>query len=397
MRDLLRSEAMIALPTIFVAQSILTMAAFAIPVVAPAAAADIGIPTVYVGGFTAVVYLVAMVGGLFAGGLVVRLGTVRVLQMLLLAGAAGTAAFTLGTVSAAIFCAAAIGIATGPMNPAGSYLLARTTPDRWRAFVFSAKQCATPMGGMLAGVVTPPLLLAHGWPTAVAVIAVAALAVVLLIQIPRSRLDTERDPAQPFRAGAFTQPLRIVLGSPALRAVAIMAFIYAGGQISVASYYVVFLTERIEMSIAAAGLLYAIFSGCGIPARLFWGAIAERRLRSRTILVLSGILAAAALALTANFGVGWPLPLLGAVAVLMGTGGNGWVGLLFAETVRLAPDDQAAEASAGAQFFAYGGIMAMPMVFGGIVAATGRYDWAFYLLAVLSLIGALQLAMTRSR
>ena len=397
MRDLLRSEAMIALPTIFVAQSILTMAAFAIPVVAPAAAPDIGIPTVYVGGFTAVVYFVAMVGGLFAGALVVKLGTVRVMQMLLLASAAGTAAFTLGNVSAAIFCAVAVGIATGPMNPAGSYLLARTTPGRWRAFVFSAKQCATPMGGMLAGVVMPPLLLAYGWETAVAIIAAAGLTVVLLIQMPRQRLDAGRDPAQPFSAGAFMQPLRIVLRSSALRAVAIMAFIYGGGQVSVASYYVVFLTERIELSIATAGLLYAIFSGCGIPVRLFWGVIAERYLRSRTILILSGLIMAAALTLIANFGVGWPMLLVGAVTVLMGIGGNGWVGLLFAETVRLAPDDQAAEASAGAQFFAYGGIMAMPMVFGGIVAATGRYDWAFYLLAALSLIGALQLALTRTR
>ena len=67
MRDLLRSDAALALPTMLAAQPIITMAAFAVPVAAPAAAPDIGVPVLYVGGFTSVVYCVAMTTGLFAG------------------------------------------------------------------------------------------------------------------------------------------------------------------------------------------------------------------------------------------------------------------------------------------------------------------------------------------
>ena len=86
---------------------------------------------------------------------------------------------------------------------------------------------------------------------------------------------------------------------------------------------------------------------------------------------------------------------LGAVTVLLGLSANGWVGLFFTEIVRLVPDDEAADASGGGQFFTYGGIMVMPLVFGGIVAGTESYAAAFYLLALLCLGGTAQLALTR--
>lgn len=395
MRDLLRSDAMIALPTMFAAQSIMTMAAYAIPVVAPAAAPDIGISTVFVGGFTSLVYLIGMFCGLFSGALVIRFGTVRVMQTLLLLTAAGTAAFNLSTIATAIFCAVAIGMANGPMNPAGSHVLARTTPPRWRAFVFSAKQCATPMGGVLAGVAMPALLLAYDWKVAVGTVAVAAITVMILIQPTRTRLDVDRDRTHPVGTGSFLAPLRIAVSRPDLRALVIMGYIYAGAQVTFASYFVVFLTERVDLSIASAGFLYAIFNGCGIPIRLFWGAIAERVLSSRAILILTGFCMAAGFALTAQFDSAWLFAALSAVTALLGLSANGWVGLFFSEIVRIVPDDQAADASGGGQFFTYGGIMTMPLIFGGLVVSTGEYTWPFYLLAVLCFMGALQLLLTR--
>ena len=77
MRDLVRSDAAIALPSMLGAQMIITMAAFAVPVVAPVAAPEIGVPSLYVGGFTSLVYLIGMITGLFAGPLIARLGSIR--------------------------------------------------------------------------------------------------------------------------------------------------------------------------------------------------------------------------------------------------------------------------------------------------------------------------------
>ena len=386
MRDLLRSDAVVALPTMFAGQLILTMAAYTLPVAAPAAMPDMGMPTVYVGVFTTAIYLVAMTTGLLTGSLLSRFGAVRTMQWLLLSVIVGVILFDLGYAVAAVLGAMVIGFGSGPMNPTGSYILARTTPPRWRAFVFSTKQCATPAGGMLAGIVVPPVLVWLGWEAAVGTVAVGAVIVILLIQPSRARLDAERPPARPLDAGAIVEPIKLMLRQPQLRAIAFMGYVYGGAQITLASYLVVYLTERLSLSIGTAGLLFAVFGGCGIPIRLFWGAIAERVLSSRAILILTGLLMAAGFVLTAAFTLEWPIWALTLVVALLGCSANGWVGLFFAEIVRIAPDDMASEASAGGQFFAYGGIMSMPLIFGAIVAATDDYSVGYLVLTGISLL-----------
>ena len=227
MRDLLRSDAVISLPTMFAGQLVLTMAAYTLPVVAPAALPDMGIPAVFVGFFTSAVYLVAMAAGLFTGPLLSRLGTVRTMQCLLLAATAGVALFDLGWWMTAALAAMAIGMGSGPMNPSGSYILARTTPPHWRAFVFSVKQCATPAGGMLAGVVVPAVLLRHGWQAAVGTVGLFALAVILAIQPARKRLDAERPPLRRVSAASVIEPIKLMMQRRDLRAISVMAFIFS--------------------------------------------------------------------------------------------------------------------------------------------------------------------------
>ena len=395
MRDLLRSDAVISLPTMFAGQLVITMAAYTLPVVAPAALPDMGVPTVFVGFFTSAVYLVAMGAGLFSGPLLSRLGTVRTMQCLLLAAVAGVLLFDLGWWPAAALAAMAIGLASGPMNPSGSYILARTTPAPWRPFVFSVKQCATPAGGMLAGVVVPAVLLRWGWQAGVGSVGLFALAVILAIQPARKRLDAERPPPRRVSAASVIEPIKLMRRRRDLRAISVMAFIFGGCQITLASYLVVYLTERLGLPIASAGALFAVFSVCGIPVRIFWGALAERALSSRAILILTGCLMAVGFALTASFTRDWPVWALGLVVALLGLSANGWVGLFFAEIVRLAPEDMAGDASGGGQFFAYGGIMSMPLFFGAVVAATGSYGLGFGLLAALSLTAAAALLTSK--
>jgi MFS family permease len=392
MRDLLRSDAVISLPTMFAGQLVLTMAAYTLPVAAPAALPDMGVPAVFVGFFTSTVYLVAMAAGLFTGPLLSRLGTVRTMQCLLLAAICGVVLFDLGWWPTAALGAMTIGLGSGPMNPSGSYILARTTPASWRPFVFSIKQCATPAGGMLAGVVVPAVLLRYGWQAAVGTVGLFALAVILAIQPARKRLDAERPPLRRISASAVIEPIKLMLRRRDLRAISVMAFIFGGCQITFAAYLVVYLTERLGLPIAAAGALFAVFSFCGIPVRIFWGALAERVLSSRAILILTGCLMAAGFALTASFTREWPIWALGLVVALLGLSANGWVGLFFAEIVRLAPEDMAGDASGGGQFFAYGGIMSMPLLFGALVAATGSYGLGFGVLTALSLLAAALLA-----
>jgi len=388
MRDLLRSDAVISLPTMFAGQLVITMAAFTLPVAAPVALPDMGVPTVFVGFFTTAVYLVAMGAGLFTGQILSRLGTVRTMQVLLCAVIAGVVLFDLGWAATGVLGAMTIGIGSGPMNPSGSYILARTTPLRWRPFVFSVKQCATPSGGMLAGMIVPAVLVQHGWQAAVGTVGLGAVLVILAIQPARRRLDADRPARRRVSLVSVVEPIKLMLRQPQLRAIAVMGFIFAGCQITLASYLVVYMIERLGLAIASAGALFAIFSFCGIPVRIFWGALAERVLSSRAILILTGFLMAAGFALTASFTRDWPGWAFALVIALLGLSANGWVGLFFAEIVRLAPEDMAGDASGGGQFFAYGGIMSMPLLFGALVAATGSYALGFAVLTAMSLAAA---------
>ena len=74
MRELFQRQVMTPLLVILVAQSILTMGSYTIPVIASAAAADFGIPASAVGGAVSIVYLTAMIVGLPSGIFIARIG-----------------------------------------------------------------------------------------------------------------------------------------------------------------------------------------------------------------------------------------------------------------------------------------------------------------------------------
>ena len=79
-------------------------------------------------------------------------------------------------------------------NPASSHLLSKSASDRSRNLVFSIKQTGVPLGGIAAGLMTPPLTVAYGWPVAFGVAAVATFSVIAALQPLRLAWDSDRDP-----------------------------------------------------------------------------------------------------------------------------------------------------------------------------------------------------------
>ncbi len=162
MRDLFQRQVMTPLLVILIIQSILTLGSYSIPVIASAAAADFGISASALGGAVSIVYLTAMIVGLPSGIFIARFGAQRVFQMILLCTATGAVLISLAHPLWALLGAIVIGFSTAPMNPAGSHVLSRVSPPRWQPLIFSIKQCGTPAGGMLAGALLPPLIVAYG-------------------------------------------------------------------------------------------------------------------------------------------------------------------------------------------------------------------------------------------
>jgi MFS family permease len=384
-QDLLQRRVMVPLIMILVIQSIITMAAYGIPVVTAEIAADIALAPTLVGGLVSVIYFMAMLTGLLSGGLVARFGARASFQAMLVFTGAGIGLISLGQPVFMVAGAAMIGVGTGPMNPIGNHVLANVTPTVWRPFVFSLKQCGTPAGGALAGAILPPLLLAFGWAKAILIIPFAALFAFALAAIVGVGPGHEKRERAPFALGHALTTLKLVAGDPKLRRYAITGLGYAGCQLAMSTYLVVYLWTEIKLAPEIAGLTFSIVHIAGIGARIALGAIAERWVSTPVLLGLLGAVMAASLAGLSLSVPQWPALVFMGLATVFGMGGNGWVGLFFSEMARRAPEGRTADAAGGAQFFMYIGIVTGPLVAGAIIALT-NYAITFGLFSGIALL-----------
>ena len=381
------------LATIFACQSVLTMAAYAIPVVIPVAASDLGIEPESVGFLVATIYATAMLVGLFSGTLIEHLGATRLFQLLLALIVAGISVLLLDFAGAAVLCAILFGVANGPMNPTGSQVLVRVAPADLRALVFSLKQCGTPLGGMLAGSLLPALMVLYGWHLAILIIPV--IAVPLMLLVPLGGLG-QAQPKATRKDGSWLRifaALRLILTDAPLRAVTLTGFGLATCQMGLATYLVVYLWRSVGYSLPQAGLVFAALHLSGIISRVLLGLIADRWLATRWVLVWLAAIMSAAFVCIAALDASWPLFAVYAVMSLAGASGNGWVGLYFAELARLSPCGQEADIAAGSQFLTYLGIVCGPTTFAFLLYTLDSYSIVFLVFALLALVSGVYLAL----
>ncbi len=359
---------------IFLMQSVITMAIYALPVIIPAAAKDLGIDPESVGFYVAIVYGVSMFTGLLVGDLIRRMGASGVFVMLVTMAGIGTLALLFQTPLAAIAAAIFYGIASGPMNPTGSHILSRVTPEQHRSFIFSLKQCSTPAGGMLAGAVLPPLMLAWNWKLAVLVIPVAGLILIALSPIGRMGKRETHVEAAAFSLTDTLSSVVHVMRDSAIRSITIAGVCLAGAQMGLATYLVVYLWREVGLSEAAAGLVFSALHLSGITSRIILGFFADRLANARLILAaLCGVLSLALIG-AGQFESGWSLGMIYAVVIAAGATANGWVGLFYAELARLSPRGKVAETAGASQFFSSVGLVFGPILFGGLLALTSSYQ-----------------------
>ena len=378
-------------------QSMVAMALLAVPSIAPPVASSLGVPATAVGIFVAVSYLAAVLASLGAPAVVARYGSVRTSQLGLSLCAAGLALCATGSVGALILGAVLVGLGYGPVTPASSHLLARTTPQHRLSLVFSVKQTGVPLGGVLAGGLLPGLQLAFGWQWALATVAVACAACAAAAQIGRVRLDADRDPTRSMRIGNLAEPVRLVLSEPALRLLAGCSFVFALAQLSLGTYVVVFLTESLEYGLVAAGALLALSQAGGVIGRIGWGYASDRWFGARRMLaILATMMSAAALA-TACLTVNAPAALVVAVLFLFGISAVGWNGVYLAELPRQAPEGKAGIATGGTLAITFLGNVLGPVLFAAISSLVASHRGGFLALGVLLTISAVALWYTVRR
>lgn len=377
-------------------QAMVSMALLTVPVMAPALAPALGVPTAWVGGYIALGYLAAMGASMVAGALVPRLGAIRASQWGLVLCAAGLALCALPAWPATALGAVLIGLGYGPITPASSHLLALTTPAHRLSLVFSVKQTGVPLGGMMAGLLVPGALLALGWQGTLLVVALACLLCVPLAQPLRAGLDADRQPGQPLALATLLAPLRLVLGHRPLAVLAACSFLFSSVQVSVTTYLVTYLHDGLALSLVAAGAALSVAQLAAVVARIVWGLLADRVMSPRATLILLASLMVLSCLLIAALQPGWPAALLWVIVIVLGASTIGWNGVYLAAVARQAPPGQAGAATGGTLLFTFLGVVCGSPAFGALASASGSYRVAFAALAVPAL-GALGLLVWRAR
>jgi MFS family permease len=373
-------------------QALVSMAVLTVPAMAPAMAQSLNVSPTLIGLYIAVVYVGAMLASLMSGPLVLRWGAIRISQLGLLVCAAGLVllAGAPGVVSA-LFGAFLIGVGYGPITPASSHLLARTTPPDRVSLVFSIKQTGVPLGGVMAGALVPGLLVAGGTDAALLAVAVGNIVCAAIAQPMREELDADREPGRALGFASLTGPIRLVLSQPQLAQLASFSFVFSAVQMCLATYLVTYLHSALGYSLVVAGVVLSTAQVGGVVGRVLWGYIADRWLGPRRMLAALSVLMALCCAITAALNVGGPLLLVLVLMAAFGASATGWNGVYLAEVARLAPAGQASAATGGALSVTFLGVVLGPVLFGMLSGAFDSYRAGYLALALPAAACAWQL------
>ncbi|MHB1024154.1 MAG: MFS transporter [Desulfobacteria bacterium] len=362
-------------------QAMTAMASVTVPVLAPVASADTGIALNYIGVFMAIFYVGGMVSSLASGDFILRYGPIRVSQICLIFCGIGLAATAVGSLPLMILGALLIGIGYGPVTPASSHLLAKTTSPHLMSLTFSIKQTGVPMGGAMAGALVPPLVLSLGWKWASIVVGGVCILLAVLAETSRGTLDTDLQKFRRLSFAGITDSLGLVYSLPPVRELAVMSFFFAAMQVCLSTYFVSFLTTTLDVTLVQAGLTLTVALTAGMVGRIVWGGIADRLVAPRKMLGVLGIVMAVSAAATFAFSHSWPYTAILAVSAFFGASAVGWNGVYLAEVVRQAPPGKAGTATGGTLFFTFFGGVIGPPLFGVLAGAGHRYSLAYLMFA----------------
>ena len=375
-------------------QVIATMGILIPAAIAPELARTLDLPVSMIGFQVSLAYVGATLMSL-CGGLVQRkLGAVRANQIAATAIGLSLLIIAIPHVAALFVGSLGLGIAYGMTNPAASHLMMKIASPTNRNLIFSVKQTGQPLGGVVAGLMAPPIAIAFGWQWSLMAGAFLALSTVLLIQPLRAKLDGDRDPTTKFRSAVF-KDVSLVLRIRELRLLALAALTFSGVQLALMTFAVTMLVEDVKFDLVLAGVGLAVIQIAGVAGRLGWGVIADRNGDGRKTLLFAQSLSVVAAVATAFLSDSMPLVAVFGILFLFGMSAVGWNGVFMAEIGRLAPEGKISSATGGVLVPTFIGVMMGPLVFSAIHEVTATYTMSFAILALVTMMGMVPILMMR--
>ena len=282
-----------------------------------------------------------------------------------------------------LFLLASIGAASSA--PGGSKAIAAWFPSSRRGGAMGIRQTGVTIGGLAAAFLLPPVAVRFGWEAALGLGAGVTLVTVLLFALFYRELPDVVDED----AGSY--PPRVPLGSivrdRAFLATTGYAFVLMGVQGSAASYLALSLHEEVGLSVVAAGAFLAVFQVGGIAGRIGWGVVSDKIGRRGPVMLLVGLVAMGSCLAMASVGEGTVIPLVAALAFLLGLSAMGWNGLYLTRLSESVPMHAAATAMGASLTIAFVGMFLASPLFGLAADLTGTYGASWLGLAGWTVVG----------
>jgi ACS family hexuronate transporter-like MFS transporter len=382
---------------ILTAQTLANIGPLGIPAIATLIRDDLDLTLTQAGSFLSAYYVGPSLLSLPAGTLADTWGIKRTLVIGQLVIGLGLVAVSASTSYAMLVVLMAVaGCGYGFLNPTSTKAVMVWSPPTHRATLVGLKQVGLPLGGAIGAALLPVLALSFGWRLAVVVsglvMGVTALATLVVYRDPPGA----GAPAAPVAAQAA---VREVLTTRDLWLVAVATGGFAAMQTVWMAFLVLYLHERVGVSLLAAARYLALAQLAGMIGRVVFGLLSDRLFGGRRLvpLVIAGC-GSAVCSIAIAFAAPGVSPLvLVPLTAIFGFAGIGWNGVQHTLMAELAGPRAAGTAVGLGLAVSSVGVTVGPPVFGYLVTLSGGFDLPWIGLAVM-MAGALALlAMVRER
>lgn len=286
------------------------------------------------------------------------------------------------------------GLCSGGVGPTTSRSVIDWFPAIGRATAMGVKQTGVNAGGIIAGLLLPPLVAWFSWRDSLLWVGVAELACAVIVY------QLARDPQakiQPLRAHFAWSRLWSVFRHRNMLILGGVAFCFMVNQFCFTAYLTLFLTKELHYSILQAGRYFALAYVMGAAGRILWSLGSDYLLGGRrkgvlvliTVLMFGSSLALAAISFRPDLA---PSLLLWAVLVF-GASGIAWNAIYLTMVGEVMGEESGGLTTGAGYSLGFIGTLVFPPLFGYIVDQTALYGYAWTLLvmsaaAILALLSA---------
>ena len=361
--------------------------------ISPTIMADLHIGPARAGWLVSVMYAIAVVASVPIGAALDRTNLIRAVTVaafgLLIAGIWGWIAATRGDYMGIMLSRMLGGLAYVAIWNAGANLAGRAVPRHLQATAVGVFTASAPAGFALGQLSGPLVAGVAGWQAIFPVYGVVAVVGIGLFWLGLGRRADVVGQSEPPTRAEF----RRVFANPAVWAVCGMGFASFALYLFLNSWLPAFFEARLGLSLAATGLLVAVFPAVGIVSRTGGGVLSDRLFggRRRPITFVSF-----AFSVPVVIGLAFVGDVLTAIVLLVISGAviQLGIGLLFAYVREVV--DPAVRATAVSLLTSVGllGALVAPVGAGWLIERTGSYELAFLVAGGVCAAGAVLALVT---